>query len=167
MTTKNKAVKIYLPLELEEKISQYCFDKNIVREDKNGKITPSLGIAILKYLNHEFLNEELIGNNQENSELQEKVNSIEKKLEKLENEIIKLRVNSIIKKGEGQGLSNIELAERLKINVKILNNKKYKTKENPEKFREWSRGLDPESIGWEYRSEKDGSVKGRYYNVEV
>ena len=74
MTTENRAVTIYLPIELEEKIKQYCLDKDIVRRNKKGDVIPSLGIGILEYLKGEFITGDLIEVNQENKELKEKVN---------------------------------------------------------------------------------------------
>jgi len=46
---------VYLPLELEEKVVEFCTDRKIVRKDKDGNIVPSLGSGIVAYLKSNLL----------------------------------------------------------------------------------------------------------------
>jgi len=54
MATENKQVAVYLPKELENKIVDYCLDKQITRKDKSGQVTPALGTAIVEILSFFF-----------------------------------------------------------------------------------------------------------------
>ena len=55
MATANRGVMVYLPLELEEKVFEFCTDRQIVRKDKDGNIVPSLGSGIVAYLKSHLL----------------------------------------------------------------------------------------------------------------
>ena len=55
MATENRGVMVYLPLELEEKVVEYCESHKIVRKDKDGNIVPSLGSGIVAYLKSNLL----------------------------------------------------------------------------------------------------------------
>ncbi len=55
MATENRGVMVYLPLELEEKVVEFCTDRKIVRKDKDGNIVPSLGSGIVAYLKSQLL----------------------------------------------------------------------------------------------------------------
>ena len=48
---------VYLPLELEEKVVEFCTDRKIVRKDKEGNIVPSLGSGIVAYLKNHLLSD--------------------------------------------------------------------------------------------------------------
>ena len=50
MATENRGVMVYLPLEVEAKITEYCTEHNITRKDKQGNIVISLGSGIVAYL---------------------------------------------------------------------------------------------------------------------
>lgn len=54
-------------------------------------------------------------------------------------------------------LTTAQLVERLKgvERNNTISTKKYKTKDNPEKFVEWSRPLDPDGFAWEFREGSD------------
>jgi hypothetical protein len=60
-------------------------------------------------------------------------------------------------------LTTAQLVERLKgvERNNTISTKKYNAKDNPEKFVEWSRPLDPDGYGWEFK--KDSVL---YYRVE-
>lgn len=51
MATKNKAVSIYLPLEVEEYLTDYCQEYNIMRKNKAGEEKAAHGTAIVRLLN--------------------------------------------------------------------------------------------------------------------
>ena len=55
MATENKGVMVYIPLELEKVIEEYCTQNNITRKNKDGKIFPSLGTGIVQYLKSQLL----------------------------------------------------------------------------------------------------------------
>ena len=61
-------------------------------------------------------------------------------------------------------LTVIELATRLNRKVENITNKRYKTKLDPGEFIKWTKELDPDGIGWEFKKEK-GQRDGRYYST--
>ena len=56
MATDNRGVMVYLNLELERELEQYCINNNITRKNKEGVVLPSLGTGILQYLKTTLLN---------------------------------------------------------------------------------------------------------------
>ena len=56
MATDNRGVMVYLNLELERELEQYCINNNITRKNKEGVVLPSLGTGILQYLKSTLLN---------------------------------------------------------------------------------------------------------------
>jgi hypothetical protein len=50
MATENKAIAVYLPKDLEERVTQFCLENGLTRKHKEGHIAPSLGTGILKML---------------------------------------------------------------------------------------------------------------------
>ena len=50
MATENRGVMIYLPVDVEEYITNFCTEYNITRKDKEGNILPSLGTGVVTYL---------------------------------------------------------------------------------------------------------------------
>jgi hypothetical protein len=57
MATDNRGVMVYLPSDVEAKISEYCTDYDITRKDKQGNIVTSLGTGIIAYLKSQLLND--------------------------------------------------------------------------------------------------------------
>jgi hypothetical protein len=57
MATDNRGVMVYLPSELEAKISEYCTEYNITRKDKQGNTVTSLGSGIVAYLKSQLLSD--------------------------------------------------------------------------------------------------------------
>jgi BMFP domain-containing protein YqiC len=57
MATDNKGVMIYLPKDLEEYITNFCTQYEIVRKDKAGNLVPSLGTGVITYLKKTILGE--------------------------------------------------------------------------------------------------------------
>jgi hypothetical protein len=57
MATDNRGVMVYLPSDVEAKISEYCTEYNITRKDKQGNIVTSLGTGIIAYLKSQLLND--------------------------------------------------------------------------------------------------------------
>ena len=55
MGTINRGVMIYLNLELERELEQYCIDNDITRKNKDGIVFPSLGTGIIQYLKSTIL----------------------------------------------------------------------------------------------------------------
>ena len=55
MATENRGVMVYLPLEVESKMNEYCTQYNITRKDKQGNIVTSLGSGIVAYLKSHLL----------------------------------------------------------------------------------------------------------------
>lgn len=55
MATDNRGVMVYLPLEVEMKMDQYCTKYNITRKDKQGNLVTSLGSGIVAYLKSQLL----------------------------------------------------------------------------------------------------------------
>ena len=55
MATDNRGVMVYLPLEVEMKINEYCIKYNITRKDKQGNLVTSLGSGIVAYLKSQLL----------------------------------------------------------------------------------------------------------------
>jgi hypothetical protein len=55
MATDNKGVMIYLPKDLEEYITNFCVQYEIVRKDKAGNPVPSLGTGVVTYLKKTIL----------------------------------------------------------------------------------------------------------------
>jgi len=50
MATENKAIAVYLPKDLEERVTKFCLENGLTRKHKEGHIAPSLGTGILKML---------------------------------------------------------------------------------------------------------------------
>ncbi|WP_373538640.1 hypothetical protein [Chamaesiphon sp.] len=48
---------VYLPSELEAKITEYCTEHNITRKDKQGNVVTSLGSGIVAYLKSQLLSD--------------------------------------------------------------------------------------------------------------
>ena len=46
---------VYLSVELEIEIEQYCIKNDITRKHKNGAVLPSLGTGIVHYLKSTLL----------------------------------------------------------------------------------------------------------------
>jgi disulfide oxidoreductase YuzD len=57
MATDNRGVMVYLPLEVETKIVEYCTEYNITRKDKQGNTVTSLGSGIVAYLKSQLLSD--------------------------------------------------------------------------------------------------------------
>jgi hypothetical protein len=57
MATENRGVMVYLPSELEAKITEYCTEHNITRKDKQGNVVISLGSGIVAYLKSQLLSD--------------------------------------------------------------------------------------------------------------
>jgi hypothetical protein len=55
MATDNRGVMVYLPSDIEAKITEYCTEYNITRKDKHGNIVTSLGSGIVAYLKSQLL----------------------------------------------------------------------------------------------------------------
>ena len=55
MATDNRGVMVYLPSEIEMKMTEYCTEYNITRKDKQGNIVTSLGSGIIAYLKSQLL----------------------------------------------------------------------------------------------------------------
>lgn len=55
MATDNRGVMVYLPLEVETKMIEYCTEYNITRKDKQGNTVTSLGSGIVAYLKSQLL----------------------------------------------------------------------------------------------------------------
>jgi hypothetical protein len=55
MATDNRGVMVYLPSEIEAKMTEYCTKYNITRKDKQGNIVTSLGSGIVAYLKSQLL----------------------------------------------------------------------------------------------------------------
>lgn len=55
MATENRGVMVYLPSDLEAKITAYCTEHNITRKDKQGNTATSLGSGIVAYLKSHLL----------------------------------------------------------------------------------------------------------------
>lgn len=55
MATDNRGVMVYLPSEIEMKMTEYCTEYNITRKDKQGNIVTSLGSGIVAYLKSQLL----------------------------------------------------------------------------------------------------------------
>ena len=55
MATQNRGVMVYLPSDLEAKITAYCTEQNITRKDKQGNTATSLGSGIVTYLKSHLL----------------------------------------------------------------------------------------------------------------
>jgi predicted DNA-binding protein len=62
------------------------------------------------------------------------------------------------------GLTPVQLAERLGKKPGDVTSKKAKVKDTPDKFTEWAKKLDPDSYGWEFREEK--GRRGKYYPIK-
>jgi metal-responsive CopG/Arc/MetJ family transcriptional regulator len=62
------------------------------------------------------------------------------------------------------GLTPAQLAERLGKAYMDITSKKSKTKADPDKFTEWSKKLDPDGWGWEFREEKGN--RGKYFPIK-
>jgi hypothetical protein len=63
MATENKGVMVYLPLELEKVVEEYCTQNNITRKNKDGEVFPSLGTGIVQYLKSQLLGLEFSAKN--------------------------------------------------------------------------------------------------------
>jgi len=50
MATENRGVMVYLPVDVEEYITNFCTEYSITRKDKEGNILPSLGTGVVTYL---------------------------------------------------------------------------------------------------------------------
>jgi hypothetical protein len=57
MATENRGVMVYLPSEVEAKITEYCTEHNITRKDKQGNVVTSLGSGIVAYLKSQLLSD--------------------------------------------------------------------------------------------------------------
>ena len=55
MATNNRGVMVYLPSEVEAKMTEYCTQYSITRKDKQGNIVTSLGSGIVAYLKSQLL----------------------------------------------------------------------------------------------------------------
>jgi hypothetical protein len=55
MATDNRGVMVYLPSDIEAKMTEYCTEYNITRKDKQGNIVTSLGSGIVAYLKSQLL----------------------------------------------------------------------------------------------------------------
>ena len=50
MATENKAIAVYLPKDLLERVTKFCLENGLTRKHKDGHTAPSLGTGILKML---------------------------------------------------------------------------------------------------------------------
>ena len=57
MATDNREVIVYLQLEVETKMIEYCTQHDIIRKDKQGNIVTSLGSGIVAYLKSQLLSD--------------------------------------------------------------------------------------------------------------
>ncbi len=61
-----------------------------------------------------------------------------------------------------EGLSTAQLADRLAKKHGDVTSKKFQTKSDLSKFIDWTKKLDPDGIGWEFRGE---GKRGKYYPI--
>jgi predicted DNA-binding protein len=66
--------------------------------------------------------------------------------------------------GTDKGLTAAQLADRLGKKQGDVTTKKFQTKDNPSKFIEWVRKLDPDGWEWEFREEK--GKRGKYFPIK-
>lgn len=57
MATENRGVMVYLPSEVEAKITEYCTEHDITRKDRQGNTVTSLGRGIVAYLKSQLLSD--------------------------------------------------------------------------------------------------------------
>ncbi|MDJ0717587.1 MAG: hypothetical protein QNJ54_25755, partial [Prochloraceae cyanobacterium] len=50
MATKNRAASVYIPADIEERLTKYCFEHQITRKDKSGAVKPSISTGIIEIL---------------------------------------------------------------------------------------------------------------------
>ena len=67
-------------------------------------------------------------------------------------------------KSTDEGLTAAQLADRLGKKQGDVTTKKFQTKDNPNKFVEWVKKLDPDGWEWEFREEK--GKRGKYHSIK-
>ena len=50
VATKYKAASVYIPPDLEKRLTKYCFEHEITRTDKSGAVKPSISTGIIEIL---------------------------------------------------------------------------------------------------------------------
>ncbi len=56
MATKHRAASVYIPPDIEERLTKYCFEHEITRTDKSGAVKPSISTGIIEILKIFFSN---------------------------------------------------------------------------------------------------------------
>lgn len=180
----SKAISIRIPDELLEKIDQLAEEKY-----KSHKGTPNRSLVILDAIVAYFDTLSDTNNSRDIISVSDSVSTVEfselrEMVLTLSDSVKKLALNSKLsecsqhsQQGQlsiiatsdsetevGEGLTPVELAQRLGKKPGDVTSKKAKVKDTPEKFSEWAKQFDPDGWGWEFR-EKDGK-RVKYFPIK-
>jgi hypothetical protein len=179
----SKAISVRIPDELLEKIDKLANEKY-----KSHKGTPNRSLVVLDAIVVYFNTSSATADtNMSDSvsivdfqELKQEVDTLKDTVRQLvgksftvsdnvdEHEVKELKHNQLsivtVSDSVDEGLTASQLADRLGKKHGDVTSKKYQSKQEPQKFIDWSKKLDPEGQGWEFRQGKS-KTDTKYYPV--